>query len=1011
MESEAKRFGVRGRLLLAFFGISAFAVLAAAAAMYSFLEVNQVMGRITQQRVPSALASLELAGQAQRIVSAAPVLLTVTNATQHQQLSASIAAEVDRLNQLLSELEARTIDPAALQGIELAVQRLGANLNALNQVVAGHLVAAEQKKQRLHRLSITDLATQRLVDPGLRVMDSEVSQLRRQINDPKLAVAQKTRIKADLSGLFLSLVPTQRVQSEAAALNDLLLRAAATENAAELPVLFFPLRRAISTLESLAEDLEPKLQKRLLQRVQEFRDLWNGANSLLEARKQELDLIARGEQLLSENAEVSQQLTTAVQQLVSEAKQDIRVGNLEASTVQRFSTIVLIVAVVLSLISSSLIVWLYVGRNLIARLTALSERMLAIARGDLETRLPADGKDEIGDMAKALAVFRDTAVEVKKTNLREIRELRNRLTDAIESISQGFALYDKEDRLLVCNSRYRDILCQGISNTRFEMDNLIVPKANFQALLRIGAEQGLYPDAVGRIQQWLEERMARHRQPLGPFEQPLCDGRWLQISEYKTQDGESVGIYTDITERKQVEEALRRQNEYLAALHDTALGLVSRLDLNELLHTLITRASQLLDVPYGFVYLAEPGASVAELKVVVGLSEQRFGERHSLGEGLAGQVWQTCRPLVVDDYDTWSKRSEDIGHGIIGAIVGVPLTHGVSEDQAGSEVVGVIGLAFPAGSQRTFGESEVEVLARFAQLASIALDNARLYAEAQNARETAELANQTKSDFLASVSHELRTPLTSVLGFAKITQQSLEKKLLPKIQVDDRRTQRDIRHVKENIEIIVAEGERLTTLINSVLDLAKIESGKVEWEMRPLSIVEVIERATTATQSLLEPKRLKLVKDIAADLPEIIGDRNQLIQVVINLISNAVKFTHKGSVTCRVRRWDNEMIISVIDTGLGILPDDQPKVFEKFKQVGDTLTDKPQGTGLGLPICKEIVDYHGGRIWVESKPGQSSTFSFALPIKRDNGDQDRIVPFSAIEGLLTNGSSISRGGV
>jgi signal transduction histidine kinase len=268
-------------------------------------------------------------------------------------------------------------------------------------------------------------------------------------------------------------------------------------------------------------------------------------------------------------------------------------------------------------------------------------------------------------------------------------------------------------------------------------------------------------------------------------------------------------------------------------------------------------------------------------------------------------------------------------------------------------------------------------------------DNMLLLEETKRARAAAEAANQAKSDFLASVSHELRTPLTSVLGFAKISKQSLENKLFPKIRADDRRTQRDIRFVSENMEIIVTEGQRLTTLINNVLDLAKIEAGKVDWNMQPLAIAEVIERATAATAALFKQKGLQLLKDMPPDLPEIVGDQDKLIQVVINLISNAVKFTPVGSVTCRAEvsssgvggMPEREIIVSVIDTGTGIAPEDQPKVFEKFKQVGNTLTDKPQGTGLGLPICKEIVEHHGGRIWVESEVDQGSVFSFALPVQ------------------------------
>ena len=207
------------------------------------------------------------------------------------------------------------------------------------------------------------------------------------------------------------------------------------------------------------------------------------------------------------------------------------------------------------------------------------------------------------------------------------------------------------------------------------------------------------------------------------------------------------------------------------------------------------------------------------------------------------------------------------------------------------------------------------------------------------------------------------------------------------MQGDDERTQRAIGQVRENLDIIVSEGERLTTLINNVLDLAKIEAGRVEWQAQPVRIGEVIERAATATASLFAVRRLAQFTDVDPALPEIIGDRDRLVQVMINLIANAVKFTERGSVTCRARRAGQDILVSVIDTGVGIARDDLSKVFERFVQAGDTLTDKPQGTGLGLAISKQIVEHHGGRIWVESAVGEGSTFSFTLPVgATQNGD-------------------------
>ena len=223
------------------------------------------------------------------------------------------------------------------------------------------------------------------------------------------------------------------------------------------------------------------------------------------------------------------------------------------------------------------------------------------------------------------------------------------------------------------------------------------------------------------------------------------------------------------------------------------------------------------------------------------------------------------------------------------------------------------------------------------------------------------------------------------MGFAKIIQKRLEEKIFPVVDKSDPKTDKTISQISENLQVVISEGERLTHLINDVLDLAKIEAGKMEWNQENVSMPEVAERAIAATTSLFDQKSLKLVRQIDNDLPEITGDRDKLIQVIINLISNSVKFTDKGSVTCKVYKEKDELIVSISDTGIGIAPEDFDAVFEQFKQVGgDTLTDKPKGTGLGLPICKEIVEHHGGRIWLESEVGKGSTFSFALPIVKSD---------------------------
>lgn len=363
----------------------------------------------------------------------------------------------------------------------------------------------------------------------------------------------------------------------------------------------------------------------------------------------------------------------------------------------------------------------------------------------------------------------------------------------------------------------------------------------------------------------------------------------------------------------------------------------------------------------------------------------QYGEvmpSRKIGEGLTSKILLSGEPLLINT-DVVAK-AEELGIQQVGlpaaSYLGVPIP-------VGDEIIGVLSVQSTEQENR-FNENDLRLLSTIASSVGVALKNAQLFEEVEQAKMEAEYsgkaaakANEAKSAFLSTVSHELRTPLTSVLGFAKIIKKRLEEKIFPAIDKTDPKTGKIVDQISENLKVVISEGERLTHLINDVLDLAKIEAGKMEWNQENVSLAEVIDRAIAATTSLFDQKDIKLVKHIDADIPTIIGDTDKLIQVVINLFSNAVKFTDAGSVTCSLSKNNNEVIVSISDTGIGIAEADFGAVFEQFKQVGgDTLTDKPKGTGLGLPICKEIIEHHGGRIWLESEPGKGSTFSFALPV-------------------------------
>ena len=241
--------------------------------------------------------------------------------------------------------------------------------------------------------------------------------------------------------------------------------------------------------------------------------------------------------------------------------------------------------------------------------------------------------------------------------------------------------------------------------------------------------------------------------------------------------------------------------------------------------------------------------------------------------------------------------------------------------------------------------------------------------------------DQLKTDFISTVSHELRTPMTSVVGFAKIIRKKLDQAVFPALELSGAE-RRAADQIQENMDIIVSEAERLTDLINDVLDIAKMEAGKVQWRDQVVSIADVIRQSLDSTRGLWASKEIEVVVEVEEDLPPVRGDRGRLVQVMVNLISNAVKFTEESPVVCRAHSDGGSLLISVEDRGTGIPVDSLDDIFDKFKQVGDTLTAKPTGTGLGLPICRQIVEHHGGNIWVESEVGQGSIFYFNLPVAR-----------------------------
>jgi signal transduction histidine kinase len=245
------------------------------------------------------------------------------------------------------------------------------------------------------------------------------------------------------------------------------------------------------------------------------------------------------------------------------------------------------------------------------------------------------------------------------------------------------------------------------------------------------------------------------------------------------------------------------------------------------------------------------------------------------------------------------------------------------------------------------------------------------------ANEKLKEADRLKNEFVATISHELRTPLNSIIGFTKLILNEIDGPLNELQRTD--------------LTAIYTSSQHLLSLVNDVLDFSKIAAGKMELHKEMLDFREIVVGVMSTTLALVGDKDIELIEEVEENLPTVYADRVRIRQVILNLMSNAVKFTEEGSITLRVKRITEEVrldgqrrtmpfiLCSVTDTGMGVAEKDIPIVFEEFRQLDGSTARQAEGTGLGLPISKRLVEMHGGRLWAESKVGVGSTFSFTLP--------------------------------
>src|SRR6516225_10212346 len=554
-ENQAIGFGLRQRLLLSFIAISGFAVLAAVVGNYAFYAIGEALHQVTEKSVPPAIATLEFAQSTERIVAAGPALLAANNKSEVASTSRAAEQEVKEASRLLDNVPATGLAVEKLSDIQSIFNQIAVNLATLKSAAVRRIAATERKATLVRDTFVVYSQFRSVWTTKFEELKSYIATLQKSLNTSGGSIEEQSAAINRLSAATRDVAPLEQVQKEAAVTFEALGRAANASTHADLKTIQTQIEQSIRRIHDLVSGLDPDVWFELITPLNRLRAGALGDSSIGAVRQVELEAALEGRRLTAENSVLAAQLSSAVEELASAAKQGIAAATDETLSVQKLGRLGLLAVVALSLISSVLIVWLYVGRNIVARLTALSARMLTLAQGDLKSPLPQGGTDEIGRMAEALRVFQAAAIEIEETNLREIREARTRLSEAIASISEGFALYDADDKLIVCNERYKELFAS--------LSDVMVPGTSFESIARATVERGLVTDAEGR-ESWLKERLEQHRAPAGTHIQQRSDGRWIQVSERKTANGGVVAIYADITELKQRERDLEAARDAAA---------------------------------------------------------------------------------------------------------------------------------------------------------------------------------------------------------------------------------------------------------------------------------------------------------------------------------------------------------------------------------------------------------------------------------------------------------------
>ncbi|MBI5354278.1 MAG: GAF domain-containing protein [Chloroflexi bacterium] len=594
---------------------------------------------------------------------------------------------------------------------------------------------------------------------------------------------------------------------------------------------------------------------------------------------------------------------------------------------------------------------------------AINHTLTTGETSQIEYELPI-GTENYWFLANISKLTEDTVFWVARdiTERKKSEEEVTRFKMGIETSGDAVFMTDINGKIVFANSAFETVYGykpeEAIGNTPRIIKSGLIPQEQYQ----------YFWGTLLSKQTVTGELINRHK-----------DGRLVNIagtnSPILDRKGNVLGflaVHHDITDRKKAEEELQKRNTYLSVSAEIGRLVTSTLDLN----TIFSRTVNLVNEKFGFyhaaIFTVEETRFNAILREATGeAGAEMKRSNYSLqvnSKSIVGKVTIDGQPVVVNDVtdDPLHKFNPLLPE--TQAEAAIPL-------RIGTRVIGALDVQ--AKTTNAFSQDEIAVLQTLADQVAVAIDNARSFELSQQAVMEMREIDRLKNQFLANMSHELRTPLNSIIGFSRVIIKGIDGPVTELQQQD--------------LTAIYNSGQHLLGLINDILDSAKIDAGKMELAFDEVNISDVVNSVLSTISGLVKDRPIQLKRIIPASLPTVRADTIRVRQVLLNLLTNASKFTDEGDIVVEVsltqgpsRR--NEIKVSVTDTGPGISEQDQAKLFQAFSQVDDSPTRKSGGTGLGLSICKQLITMHGGRIWVDSELGKGSTFSFTLPLFRKEGD-------------------------